>query len=495
MFKFLKRISAVILAISMLVVLCGGCAEKSETSIETTPEKDTATTVNTGSTVQAAEKKGIQLDPSKKVTIKFFSSAAANKTELDLSLADFNKLYPNITVEPIIMADDFPTKVKTAIVAGEQVDVIEVNTGYFERAAADNIYVALDDYMKRDGFDIEKEFGGYYKQFMVNGKSYALPKYLSPAGVWYNKKHFEEAGIPEPTPEWTWDDFFATAKKLTQKDANGKVTRYGAFHWNFQPTDVATGVVNTALYGGYELLNDDGTPNIDDPRLKKSIEYFYNASMVDKSIPSLAEIAAEKMHYMYDMYKGRWSMLVSGRNTAMFMDTHRMNGQLLAEEDDAGIYKLAYMPRWDSSSPIKQSNDTVIGDVICKNTKNPEEAYTFIKWHVTKSLELSSKVAHRLPASKTLDNSLLMENWRNYSNKDKQVVQGKDRKELFAAMLDPEIKPIFSENYFKFNYSKLVTDELNMELTLIMSGEVTVDKGLADAKASIQKIYEKEKSK
>ena len=33
--------------------------------------------------------------------------------------------------------------------------------------------------------------------------------------VAYNKKVFKDAGVPEPTAGWTWDDFVAIARQLT----------------------------------------------------------------------------------------------------------------------------------------------------------------------------------------------------------------------------------------------------------------------------------------
>ena len=217
--------------------------------------------------------------------------------------------------------------------------------------------------------------------------------------------------------------------------------------------------------------------------------------MVDKSMPDLATITAEKYHYMYDMYKGRWSMLVSARNTATFFDIHRMNGQLPEADDEAGIYQLAPSPRWDKNSPKNLSADAVTGDAIAKGTKYANEAFAFIQWHIKDSLLLSSKVSHRVPASKTVDTKTLMENWTYYKNKDNQIVKGKDRTELFKAMLNPDITPIFAENTYKYSYSTQMTDELNKELSLLFTGSKDMDKAIADAKAAMLKIYNKEAKK
>lgn len=440
--------------------------------------------------------KGIKIDNSKKVTLKFFTSAAVNKTELDETLPDFNKKYPNIKVDTIMInATDYITKVKTSIVAGEQIDVIEVSTGSLDRSQAANMYLPLDKLVETAGTDIKKEYGDYADQLKAGKVLYGVPKYLSPAGIWYNKKHFDEAKIPYPTSDWTWEEFFQIAKKLTVKDDKGKVTRYGAFDWNFGTAGTAGAIENTALYGGWQLLKDDGSLNIDDPRFEKALDYYYKATMIDKSMPDLATITANKYHYMYDMYKGTWSMLISARNTAVFFDIHKMNGQLPAADDDAGIYQLAPTPRWDKNSPKNLSADSVAGDAIAKGTKYPEEAFTFIKWHTTDSLVLSSKVSHRVPASQTLDTKVLSENWTYYKNKDNVIVKGKERVELFKKMLDPTIKPIFAENTYKYGYSSMLNDELNKELSLAFTNSKTLAKAYTDARIAMTKVYQKESKK
>ena len=45
--------------------------------------------------------------------------------------------------------------------------------------------------------------------------------------VYYNKQAFDEASVALPTPDWTTDQYTEAATKLTQKDSNGNITRWG----------------------------------------------------------------------------------------------------------------------------------------------------------------------------------------------------------------------------------------------------------------------------
>ena len=64
------------------------------------------------------------------------------------------------------------------------------------------------------------------------GLRFGMPRHVNVGLLWFNKNHFDNAGLPYPTDlwsrqEWTWDTFVESAMKLTVRDATG-VTRWGA---------------------------------------------------------------------------------------------------------------------------------------------------------------------------------------------------------------------------------------------------------------------------
>ncbi|MCA5011083.1 extracellular solute-binding protein, partial [Clostridioides difficile] len=76
-------------------------------------------------------------------------------------------------------------------------------------------------------------------------KQYAVPKDIDTIALWYNKTMFDEAGIPYPDKDWTWDDYAEAAKKLTKADGS----QYG---FALRPTNDQAGW-NNIVYdmGGY----------------------------------------------------------------------------------------------------------------------------------------------------------------------------------------------------------------------------------------------------
>ncbi|HET7559630.1 MAG TPA: extracellular solute-binding protein, partial [Limnochordia bacterium] len=56
---------------------------------------------------------------------------------------------------------------------------------------------------------------------------YGLPKDLQLGAIYYNKDHYDAAGLSYPSPDWTYDDLLQNAKRLTVVGADNQVTRYG----------------------------------------------------------------------------------------------------------------------------------------------------------------------------------------------------------------------------------------------------------------------------
>src|SRR5437588_657670 len=56
--------------------------------------------------------------------------------------------------------------------------------------------------------------------YNFEGNQYAIPKDFDTVGLWYNKTMFDEAGLAYPDENWTWDDLYNAAKKLTKPDGS-----------------------------------------------------------------------------------------------------------------------------------------------------------------------------------------------------------------------------------------------------------------------------------
>jgi len=54
--------------------------------------------------------------------------------------------------------------------------------------------------------------------FNFEGKLYAIPRYAYILTITLNKKLFEEKGVPVPTADWSWDEFYEAATAVSDPD-------------------------------------------------------------------------------------------------------------------------------------------------------------------------------------------------------------------------------------------------------------------------------------
>lgn len=64
-----------------------------------------------------------------------------------------------------------------------------------------------------------------------DGDIYVVPWTGGSFVNFYNKDHFDEAGLDYPTNDWTWLDYGAAAQKLTKVNSDGIPTQLGSFNF------------------------------------------------------------------------------------------------------------------------------------------------------------------------------------------------------------------------------------------------------------------------
>ena len=196
---------------------------------------------------------------------------------IDEYAADFGKENPGIKVTPIYAGSYQDTIVKalTANKAGTPpVTSVLLSTDMFTLIDEDAI-VPIDNFVKTA--DDKAWLGSFYKAFMLNsqsgGKTWGIPFQRSTVVLYYNKELFKAAGLDPNKPPATWAEMADAAKKLTVKDASGKVTQYGIQipssgfpYWLFQ---------GLAIQNGVSMANESGNAvKFDDPAVIEALQYW-----------------------------------------------------------------------------------------------------------------------------------------------------------------------------------------------------------------------------
>ena len=228
-----KRIVAALLAAIMLMGLLTACGSN-EASTTTTNAAENGEPA----AVQAA---GNFIVPEggydgSAVTLRFYHTMGSNLTAvLDQYIAEFNKLYPNITIEYLSAGgyDDVRDQISTEITVGNQPNIAYCypdHVALYNLAKAvttlDDLIASQETVTRADGtteiLGLTQEqkddfIQGYYnegKQF-GDGLMYSMPMSKSTEVLYYNKTFFDEHGLTVPT---TWDELKELCAKIKEID-------------------------------------------------------------------------------------------------------------------------------------------------------------------------------------------------------------------------------------------------------------------------------------
>lgn len=144
---------------------------------------------------------------------------------------DFNRSQSKVYVEAVQDPDYDATinKFNTAQAGGDLPSVVQIYDIGTQRMIDSKRIIPVQDLIERDKLqdiinDLEPAVRSYYT---INGKLYSMPFNSSAPVMYFNKKAFREAGLDDNKQVWTYEEVIDAAKKLTKKEANGSVSRYG----------------------------------------------------------------------------------------------------------------------------------------------------------------------------------------------------------------------------------------------------------------------------
>lgn len=99
----------------------------------------------------------------------------------------------------------------------------------FDKYVKSGMLLPLNSLMEAAGIYVSKY--PWFEPGRRGGKFYAYPHEVGCRGfINYNKEMFDEAGVPYPTDDLTWEEFREICRKLTVRDEEGNVTRYACLN-------------------------------------------------------------------------------------------------------------------------------------------------------------------------------------------------------------------------------------------------------------------------
>lgn len=298
------------------------------------------------------------------VTITFWhgQNQIAGKT-INKLVDDFNASQDKVKVDPQIgaPADGLLEKMTAALAGGKYPDVsfqFGPNVANLARSpkAAD-----LTEAVKGDGWNWDDFFPPAREAVTVDGKVRAIPALIDSMAVVYNKKLFEQAGIDPPQAGWTWDDYRATAKRLTDAGKGQFGTGWPGVGdedttWRIWPMVWSAG--GDVLAEGGESVGYEGESG------RRALQTVQDMAQADKSVYVDKTVGSEKMYGVFN--NGRMGMVPTGP------------WQLPEIIENKVDYGVVPMPTYDGQPVTISGPDTwMIFDNGDAKVKAAEE---FVRW-------------------------------------------------------------------------------------------------------------------
>ncbi|MDF2923789.1 MAG: transporter substrate-binding protein [Paenibacillaceae bacterium] len=296
----------------------------------------------------------------------------------------WNKQNPDIqvTYERFVNDDAGNLKLDTALMTGQDADLY-VNYSLTKLQKRKESGLALDLSAYTD-YNVDEKMGTDAKLWQIDGKYYGIPTKKNMSFVWLNKDALDEAGLPIPALDWTWDDMKVYAAKL-KKDKRWGLLQHEANY--MEQVDAGTSAIG--------FVKSDGTSNLNNPLAAKGYEVAYEMQK-EKSMPPYGEQMTSKMPTDTMFLKGETAMLYAGEY--IFRSANNL-------KDNPRSFKIAFatVPRLTKTEG-EFKYPAGLGDVVSINAKssNKEAAWKFLKWYADGGM-MPMAAGGRIPSSKAVN--------------------------------------------------------------------------------------------
>ncbi|RIX27770.1 ABC transporter substrate-binding protein [Amnibacterium setariae] len=305
------------------------------------------------------------LDTKADVTLTWWTGQADEAEKILEGLAgEYEKLHPNVKIDVSSGApstEDLLQKLSASFAGGNYPDVSYAFGSWASQLEASNRTLDITKQVADPDVDW-KGFSGAARQTArpTGKKTIGFPAVVDNISLLYNTKLFDAAGIPYPTDRWTWDDFRAAAKKLT----NESTDTYG-YAYSVSGSEETTWQFWPHLWqNGGEVLSSDG---------KKAA--FDSTAGVD-ALTLLRDMAIDDKSVYLDQTDTKFGQLFAGGHIGMITSGPWQLYDLKTAKTDYGVTVL---PGTDGN------HETVSGPDLWtlfdhKDANRAHWAYEFTKW-------------------------------------------------------------------------------------------------------------------
>ncbi len=219
----------------------------------------------------------------------------------------------------------------------------------------------LTPYCKKYNVDMGDFWPGLKPFIYYKGRVYGFPEVTSTFVLFYNKKLFNEGGVPYPEEGWSWAEFISAAQKLTKKDTTGKIIQYG-----FVSDDIRINLVNQ--YDAHFYSEDGKVCTVDSPEFIEAMRFLYDLPFKYHVMPRPSEWQSIQRVSGIDFVAG-----ILGSGKAAMLIGNRYHTISLRQLKDID-WDIALLPR----GKHKRTSLNAHTNIIPRNSKNKDAAFRFL---------------------------------------------------------------------------------------------------------------------
>lgn len=350
----MKKVVALMLVFVLLGSVLVGCGDANKTADN--EKENTEDTTQDDQTEKDDDSAGDE-----EINLKMVLWDLNNTTYIPPMLDAYKEIAPNVNIELVdVPANEYQDKLSVMLAGGDDTDIISVKDipGYASMVTKNELD-PLNDYIDQDQFDLG-QYSGITDELLVEDNLYALPFRSDIWVLFYNKRLFDEANVPYPSNDMTWEEYEELAKKLTSGSGADKI--YGSMHHTWRST-VQLGTVQD---GKNTVISDDYS-------FMKPMYEMIIRMQKDQTIPDYASLKAGNLHYSGLFFNEEIAMVPMG---TWFIGTLIDKVKEGETDVDWGIAKFPHPEGVEAGTTA----GTLASLAMNSKSKNKEATWEFIKF-------------------------------------------------------------------------------------------------------------------
>jgi multiple sugar transport system substrate-binding protein len=163
-----------------------------------------------------------------KVVLHFTWWGNADRAALTEKAVDvFEKAHPDVDIRTSYSPyEAYKQKLATQAAGGDAPDLVQLDYRQISQYAGSGILLDLAE--QRKALPTGQMDKALLKTGQFEGKQYALPMGVGTQALAYDKEAWREAGLPQPRPGWTWDEWEAALRELKREHGSHVMTDPGS---------------------------------------------------------------------------------------------------------------------------------------------------------------------------------------------------------------------------------------------------------------------------